>query len=101
MQGSTANLFMRDDTFFGVCEAIGEDFGFNPLFLRVAFGVSVLWNPVAVLVAYFGLGVIVLASRLLFPNPKRSAGRLSPASSVPASADDDQVSGAEQFADAA
>lgn len=99
MQGSKANLFMRDDTFFGVCEAIGEDFGFNPLFLRVAFGVSVLWNPVAVLVAYFGLGVIVLASRLLFPNPKRSAGRLS--SSVPESADDYQVSSTEQLADAA
>lgn len=101
MQGSETNLFMRDDTFLGVCEAIGEDFGFNPLFLRVAFGVSVLWNPVAVLVAYLGLGVIVLASRLLFPNPKRSGGRLSPASSVPERADDYQVSNAGQLADAA
>ena len=32
------NLLRRDDTFFGVCQAIGEDFGFHPIFLRIAFG---------------------------------------------------------------
>lgn len=101
MQGSKANLFMRDDTFLGVCEAIGEDFGFNPLFLRLAFGVSVLWNPAAVLVAYLGLAIIVLASRLLFPNPKRAGGQQSAVSNDPEGADDYQVSGAEQFANAA
>src|SRR4051812_13400256 len=73
MHVSKPSLFARDDTFLGICEAVGEDFGFNPLPLRIAFGVLLLWNPVAVIGAYFGLGVIVLASRFLFPNPRVAA----------------------------
>ena len=73
MQGSQASLFTRDDTFFGVCEAIGEDFGFNPLFLRVTLGVAVLWNPIVVLATYATLGVVVAATRLLFPNPRQAS----------------------------
>jgi phage shock protein PspC (stress-responsive transcriptional regulator) len=57
----------------GVCEAIGEDFGFNPVLLRVPFAASVLWSPVWAIGAYFALGVVVLASRLLFPKPQVSA----------------------------
>jgi phage shock protein PspC (stress-responsive transcriptional regulator) len=55
----------------GVCEAIGEDFGFNPIFLRIPLAASVIWNPVIALGTYFGLGAIVLASRLLFPKAKK------------------------------
>ena len=73
MQASQPSLFSRDDTFFGVCEALGEDFGFNPLFLRVTFGVAVLWNPAVVLATYVALGVVVAATRLLFPDPRRAA----------------------------
>ena len=28
-------LPLRNDTILGVCEAIGQDFGFNPLWLRL------------------------------------------------------------------
>jgi len=66
----SGNLFMRDDTFFGVCEAIGEDFGFNSNWLRLAFGVSLLWNPAAVVAVYLGLGALVAFSRLVVRNPK-------------------------------
>ena len=38
MQALPRNPFTREDTLFGVCEALGEDFRFNPLLLRVAFG---------------------------------------------------------------
>jgi phage shock protein PspC (stress-responsive transcriptional regulator) len=75
MSGFQSNLFSRDDTMFGVCEAIGEDFGFNPLFLRIALGVSLLWNPVAVVAAYLLLGVAVASSRLIAP--KRRVARPS------------------------
>lgn len=67
------NLLTRDDTFFGVCQALGEDFGFHPNLLRVAFGVPVIFFPMQVLTIYFGLGAVVLLSRLLAPRPKRQA----------------------------
>ena len=34
---SGQNLFTRDDTFFGICEGVGEDFGFNANWRRLAF----------------------------------------------------------------
>lgn len=73
------NLFTRDDTFFGVCQGLGEDFGFNPNWLRLVFGVSLLWNPPVVLAAYGTLGLIVGASRLIAGDPR-------PASAGPAAA---------------
>lgn len=56
----------------GVCACLGEDFGFNPVFLRVAFGVGLIWSPVAVISIYLGLGAIVLLSRLVAPNRRRA-----------------------------
>ncbi|HTU11237.1 MAG TPA: PspC domain-containing protein [Allosphingosinicella sp.] len=77
------SLIARDDTFLGVCQAIGEDFGFNPTWLRLAFAVPVLFAPVAALAAYLALGVIVLLSRLLAPRPRRAA-KAAPADLAPA-----------------
>ena len=65
-------LPLRAHTILGVCEAIGEDFGFNPTFLRVPFAAIVLFSPLAAIGAYLALGLVVLGSRLLFPNPKVS-----------------------------
>ncbi len=62
-------LPLRQHTIFGVCEGIGEDFGFNPIFLRVPLAAMVLWSPLIAIGGYFALGVLVLASRLLFPRP--------------------------------
>ena len=66
MDNDTTNLFRRRDTF---CEAVGQDFGFNPLWLRLALIAPLFFFPVQTIAAYFGLGLIVLASRLLFPAP--------------------------------
>lgn len=57
----------------GVCACIGEDFGFNPIWLRIAFGAGLVWSPVAVISAYLGLGVIVGMSRLMVAKPWRAA----------------------------
>ncbi len=70
MDSETTNLFRRRDTFFGICEAVGQDFGFNPLWLRLAFVAPLFFFPVQTFVGYFGLGIAVLASRLLFPAQK-------------------------------
>jgi phage shock protein PspC (stress-responsive transcriptional regulator) len=73
MQAYQPNLFTRDDTFFGVCEALGEDFGFHPNLLRLPLGIAMLWNPAVILSVYFGLGILVLLTRRLFPNARRAA----------------------------
>ena len=66
-------LPLRSHTILGVCEAIGEDFGFNPTLLRIPFAASVLYSPLWAVVAYLAVGVVVLGSRLLFPKAKAVA----------------------------
>ena len=66
-------LPLRDHTILGVCEAIGEDFGFNPLWLRVPLAASVLFSIPYAIAGYLLLGVVVVASRLLFPDIKVEA----------------------------
>ena len=61
-------LPLREHTILGVCEGLGEDFGFNPVLLRIPLAVAVIWSPMIAFGAYFGLGAVVLVSRLLFPN---------------------------------
>ena len=61
------NLVLRHDTILGVCEGIGEDFGFNPNFLRVPFAAGVLWNPLAILGIYLALGAAFALSRWIYP----------------------------------
>lgn len=63
-------LPLRGDTMLGVCEAIGQDFGFHPNWLRLAFAAPVLWNPWIAFAIYLGLGVVVAFSRLIAP-PRR------------------------------
>jgi phage shock protein PspC (stress-responsive transcriptional regulator) len=65
-------LPLRSHTILGVCEAIGEDFGFSPIFLRVPLAAAVLWSPLMAVGAYFALGALVLVSRLLFPNVRQA-----------------------------
>jgi phage shock protein PspC (stress-responsive transcriptional regulator) len=69
-QETQVALPLRSHTIFGVCEAIGEDFGFNPVFLRIPFAASVIYSPTMAIAVYFALGAFVLASRLLFPKIK-------------------------------
>ena len=78
MQQNQVALPMRPHTILGVCEAIGEDFGFNPVLLRVPFAAGVLWSPTMVLAIYFALGAVVLASRLIFPRAKSKTAQATP-----------------------
>lgn len=71
MHALPRNPFTREDTLFGVCEAIGEDFRFNPLLLRVAFGAGLFLNPALAIGGYAAAGAIVLVSRLVWPNPRQ------------------------------
>jgi len=53
------------DNLLGICHAIGEDFGFNPIWLRLVLAVGIVATPEIVLTLYAILGAAVLASRLL------------------------------------
>ena len=52
-QENQVALPMRSHTILGVCEAIGEDFGFNQTLLRVPFAASGLYSPTYAILAYF------------------------------------------------
>lgn len=72
-------LPLRSHTIFGVCEAIGEDFGVNPLFLRIPLAAIVVVSVKWALITYLAFGLMVLASRLIFPKAKPAvAGNVSP-----------------------
>ena len=73
MQTSQPSLIARDHTLLGVCEALGEDFGFNPMFLRVPFAALLLVSPTAVIGTYLALGVLVFLTRWISPNPRPAA----------------------------
>jgi phage shock protein C len=69
-QENPVALPLRTHTILGVCEGIGEDFGFNPIFLRIPLAAMVIISPTWAFGIYFALGAVVLASRLLFPDRK-------------------------------
>jgi phage shock protein PspC (stress-responsive transcriptional regulator) len=74
-------LINRPDTLFGVCEGVGQDFGFNPLYLRIA--VMMLWSPVAVFASYATLAVGVGLSRWMVPDRHRGRiGATTPGSTL-------------------
>ena len=85
-QENQVALPLRSHTILGVCEAIGEDFGFNPTFLRIPLAASVLYSPTYAIAIYCALGLAVLASRLIFPKAKPSVR----GQTVPSSADNRQ-----------
>ena len=61
------------DSLFGVCQAAGEDLHINPFFLRIGLISVLFFNPLLMVGAYVGLGLVVGASRLLFPKPQAAA----------------------------
>lgn len=70
MQSSQDNVFARPDTFFGICEALGQDLRIPANLLRIAVAGLLFWNPLAGLSAYAAAGVLVAFTRWLYPNPR-------------------------------
>jgi hypothetical protein len=54
---------------------VGRDIGFNPNWLRVAFGVLILFSPVAAVAGYVSLGGFVGVAHLLFPAESSKAAK--------------------------
>lgn len=66
---SARSIVARDDTLLGICHAIGEDFGFNPLYLRILFAAILFWSPIGAFGGYVALGAVVAFSRWVAPDP--------------------------------
>ncbi|HEX8643329.1 MAG TPA: PspC domain-containing protein [Allosphingosinicella sp.] len=75
----TGNLLTRDDTFFGVCEGLGEDLGFSPQYLRVALAIILFFNPLAMIGLYAALAVVVVLARWVSPVPRAAEPAAAPA----------------------
>jgi phage shock protein C len=67
MQSDKGNLFTRDDTFFGVCEGLGEDLGIPSNIFRMAFALGFFFSPTGAVITYAALGAFVLVTRILLP----------------------------------
>ena len=76
------NLFNRDDTFFGVCQGLGEDLGINPNWFRLALALGLFFSPLGTLAAYAIAGLFVFATRWLVPVPRTATSAEAPAATV-------------------
>ena len=65
----SSSAIARDDTLLGACYAIGEDFGFNPLYLRILFAIGMFWSPAITFAAYAALTALATLTRWLVPDP--------------------------------
>lgn len=81
-----AALPLRNDTMLGVCEGLGEEFGLDPLYLRLAFAGLFYWNPPAVVAAYLALGLALAFGRWVHPVPRPGAEPQPAAATQPAPA---------------
>ena len=64
---SNPPIWAREDTMLGVCHGLGEELGIHANWLRVALGLAMFWNPIAVAVGYLALGVALAVFRWFFP----------------------------------
>ncbi|HEX8401694.1 MAG TPA: PspC domain-containing protein [Allosphingosinicella sp.] len=90
MHHASHNLLTRPDTFFGVCEGLGEDLRIHANILRLALAGILFWNPFVAIGAYAAMAVLVLLSRWMFPSPRvgvDTAARSEPAASAQAAAE--------------
>jgi len=64
----TTSYFNRPDTMLGVCQAIGEDMGISPNWIRLAFAVAFFFFPWQAALAYVGLGALAALLRKIWPD---------------------------------
>jgi phage shock protein PspC (stress-responsive transcriptional regulator) len=90
MPTNQPSLPFRNDTILGVCEALGQDFGFHANWLRIAFALAFYFSPVAVIGTYFGLGLLVAVSRFAYPDRGQQADAPAPVGDAPVAESPDE-----------
>ena len=84
------SVLVREDTLFGACFALGEDFGFSPTYLRILFALLFFWNPVTAAAAYGACLAVVVFSRWAVPEPVPAQTEVSDAADDAANEDERQ-----------
>ena len=88
---TNSNVFLRHDTILGTCQTIGDEFGFNPNWLRAPLAAAILASPTGAIGFYLGLSIVVLVARLVFPSKAAPAlANVAPADQPAIEANDDQ-----------
>ena len=82
-------LPFRGDTILGVCEGIGQDLGFNPLYLRLVFASVFYFDPMVVVGSYLALGAGLALARWLYPVPTAPVVQATADSTAPAADNED------------
>lgn len=80
--------FMRDDTFLGVCQALGEDFRIPPNLLRLAIAPAIIWSPLMTLAIYVAAAVVIAVTRWIVPNPATTSVAVSAPAEVSVAANE-------------
>ncbi|MBA3525818.1 MAG: PspC domain-containing protein [Sphingomonas sp.] len=88
-RGLEPALPFRSDTILGVCEAIGQDFSFNPIYLRLAFAGLFYFHPLMVVATYLALGAGVALARWLYPVVAPTLVQEAPHAAAPAAENED------------
>lgn len=73
MHSPQPSLPARDDTFFGVCQGLGEDLGFHPNWLRLGLALLLFVSPAAAVGGYVAAGMLVALSRWIAPDSRLPA----------------------------
>jgi len=60
----------KKDNLFGICNALGEDLGIDPLWPRLLFATTFIFDPAVVIASYFAIGALMLVVRFAFPRPR-------------------------------
>jgi len=91
MQETQGNLLTRDDTFFGVCQGLGEDLGISGNWFRLAFALALFFSPLGAILGYAIAGALVFASRLLVPNRRTKTVATQPAAAPTGQNDSEEL----------
>ena len=65
MQNAATTKPAKLDNLFGVCHALGEAFGFDPLYLRIAIVIGILVNFEVTAICYAVAAVAIVTAHLL------------------------------------
>ena len=82
-------LPFRGDTILGVCEGIGQDLGFNPIYLRLVFASVFYFDPLVVVGSYLALGAGLALARWLYPVPAEPVAQAAADPTAPAADNED------------
>lgn len=71
-------LILRNDTMLGVCTGLGQEFGFNPNYLRVAIASLFLVSFKIAIGLYLALGIALMIGKLLVPAKRAAKASVQP-----------------------